>query len=72
MCHKAAGTPAEGASRTRNSSFDDDALGDLLLAAATLDPHAVDAESLLRLVAELPGLLRPGRAGAPVDRRELA
>merc|ERR1719378_879211 len=49
----------------------DDALGHLLLASSTLDPDPIDEIALLRLVAELPGLIRPGRPGAPVDRWEL-
>merc|ERR1719483_1024164 len=48
-----------------------DALGQLLLAATTAHAHAVDAEALLGLVAQVAGLLRPRGARGAVDDRQL-
>mmetsp|Transcript_7821 Transcript_7821/g.18726 ORF Transcript_7821/g.18726 Transcript_7821/m.18726 type:complete len:245 (+) Transcript_7821:62-796(+) len=49
-----------------------DALGQLLLAAATADAHAVDAKALLGLVAQVARLLGARRARGTVDDRKLA
>ena len=47
-------------------------LGQLLLAAATADAHAVDAKALLGLVAQVARLLGARRARGTVDDRKLA
>ena len=48
-----------------------DALGQLLLAAAAADAHAVDDVALLGLVAKVARLVRAGGPGRAVDHRQL-
>merc|ERR1719453_1572019 len=48
------------------------ALVDRALAATTADTHAVDADTLLGLVAEAAGLVRAGGLGGPVNGGHLA